>query len=233
MPRSNAANSANFANSSNTSTNTRNKVKNTKATYNTGKNESAESLMKRSFEPLLSPKDGKARLTFCGVQHSIIEWTDKTTGRHIDKPVMKLAFSCLDTTHEAPVTIGITCDYRLSEKNRLGQVLGIMGYNFQDDKQVIDEDDEYGIQTKQVNPGEVFDFLRGQCGLVFKGNLKPVEKINKKTGERYDSSLWDIDYTTLERKFLKTGEQERDMMSGDISDDDFQNPEIAMASESD
>ena len=211
---------------------TTSKVRNTKATYNTGKNESAESLMRRSFEPLLSPKDGKARLTFCGVQHSVIEWTDNT-GKDRDKPIMKLAFSCLDTTHECPATIGITCEYRLSEKNRLGQVLAIMGYSFEDDKQVIDEDDEYGIQTKQVNPTEIFNFLRAQCGLVFKGKLKSVVKTSKKTGEQYQSSLWDIDYTTLEPKFLKTGEQERDMMSGDVSDDEFQNPDIAMASESD
>ena len=217
---------------SSTTSNNTSKVKNTKVRYNNGRNESAESLMKRSFEPLFSPKDGKARLTFCGVQHSIIEWTDNK-GKHIDKPVMKLAFSCMDITHEAAITIGITCEYRLSEKNRLGQVLAIMGYNFQDDKQVIDEDDEYGIQTKKVNPSEVFDFLRSQCGLVFKGNLRPVEKTNKKTGERYESALWDIDYTTLEPKLSKTGEQERDMMSGDISDDDFQNPDIAMANESD
>ncbi|MDF5717182.1 MAG: hypothetical protein PUP93_25770 [Rhizonema sp. NSF051] len=225
--------SINSSNSFHTSIKTtQNKVKNTKATYNTGKNKSAESLMKRSFEPLFSPKDGKARLTFCGVQHSMIEWTDNS-GKHRDKPIMKLAFSCLDTTHECPATIGITCEYRLSEKNRLGQVLAIMGYSFKDDKQVIDEDDEYGIQTKQVNPTEIFDFLRTQCGLVFKGNLKPVIKTSKKTGEVYESSLWNIDYKTLEPKILKTGEQERDMMSSDISDDDFQNPDIAMASESD
>ena len=212
--------------------NTGNKVKNTKVTYNTGKNESAESLMKLSFEPLFSPKDGKARLTFCGVQHSVIEWTDNM-GKRKDKPVMKLAFSCLDTTHEYPATIGITCEYRLSEKNRLGQILTMMGYSFQKDKQVIDEDDEYGTQIKPINPSEIFDFLRTQCGLVFKGNLKSVVRVNKKTGEQYQSSLWDIDHTTLEPKFLKTGERERDMMSGDISDEDFQNPEITMASESD
>lgn len=209
---------------------TASKVRNTKAVYKTGKNEKAEALMKRSFEPLFSPIDGKARLTFCGVEHSIIEWT--IDGKKKDKPVMKLAFSCFDTTHENPQVIAVTCDYRLSEKNKLGQILTLMGYNFESKNEVIDANDEYGIKTNHTDTKELFDFLRGQCGLVFKGNLKPAMRKNKTTGEKYPAyGLWDIDYQSLEPKLLKTGERERDLMSGDISDEEFENPEIAMASE--
>ena len=205
------------------------KVRNTKVNFKVGKNETAESLMRQSFEPLFSPKDNKARLTFCGVEHSII--TLKKTGEQ--KPVIKLAFSCFDVTHEAPQVIAITCDYRVSKTNTLGQVLSMMGYQFEHDIAVIDEDDEYGTKTKQNNIREIFDFLRGQCGLVFKGKLFHPFKENKKTNEWYESSLWNIDHKTLEAKLTKAGTQERDMMASDISDDDFENPDIAMSNESD
>ena len=96
------------------------KVQSKNLTFKNGKNEVAESLMKRSFKPLFSPKDGKARLTFCGVEHDLLEWIDN--GKKREKPVMKLVFSCFDVTHEAPANIAITCEYRLSEQNRLGQI---------------------------------------------------------------------------------------------------------------
>ena len=211
---------------------TTSKVRNTKVDFKVGKNETAESLMKRSFEPLFSAKDGKARLTFCGVEHSIIEWTKD--GKHHEQPKLKLVFSCFDVTHEFPANIAVTCDYRLSEKNRLGQILAIMGYQFKNETVVIDADDEFGAQTKHTNPSEIFDFLRSQCGLVFKGNLTVATRKNKTTGEYVPRpGLWDIDYKTLEPKLTKAGTQERDMMASDISDEDFENPDITMASESD
>lgn len=211
---------------------TKSKVKNTKVDFKNGKNESAESLMKRSFEPLFSAKDGKARLTFCGVEHSIIEW--KKDGKHYEQPKLKLVFSCFDVTHEFPANIAVTCDYRLSEKNRLGQILTIMGYQFKNQTVIVDEEDEFGSQTKHTNPKEIFDFLRNQCGLVFKANLKIATRKNKTTGEYLPRpGLWDIDYVSLEPKLNKEGVQERDMMASDVSDEDFENPEIAMASESD
>ncbi len=221
------------------------KVQNTKINYKNGKNESAESLMKRSFEPLFSPKDGKARLTFCGVEHSVIEWINKKEWddedgkkhqkrKKIEKPVMKLVFSCLDETHESPANIAITCEYRLSENNRLGQVLTLMGYEFEFEKIILNNDDEFGRKTEyKTDPKQIFDFLREKCGLVFKGNLTVAIRKNK-AGEPVERpGLWDIDYKSLEPKLLKTGEQERDMMASDISDGDFENPEIAMANESD
>ncbi len=214
-----------------TSKTTTSKVRNTKATFNKGKNEKAESLMKRSFEPLFSPKDGKARLTFCGAVHSVIEWLKD--GKQHEQPKLKLAFSVLDTTHEAPVTIAITCDYRLSKTNRLGKVLTLMGFQFNDESEIVDEDDEFGVKAKQANPTEIFDFLREQCGLVFKGELVPATRKNKTTGEKYKASgLWDIVPESLEA-MLKNGEQLRDMMATDISDEQFENPDIAMASEAD
>lgn len=211
---------------------TNSKVTNTKAVFKTGKNEQAESLMKRSFEPLFSTKDNKARLTFCGAEHSVIEWTKD--GKHHEQPKLKLVFSCFDVTHEFPANIAVTCDYRLSEKNRLGQILTIMGYQFKNETVVLDEEDEYGSQTKHTNPKEIFDFLRSQCGLVYKANLTVASRKNKTTGEYVQRpGLWDIDYKTLEPKLTKTGNQERDMMASDISDEDFESPAIAMASESD
>ncbi len=210
---------------------TASKVRNNKASFKNSKNEQAESLMKRSFEPLFSPKDNKARLTFCGVEHSIIEWTKD--GKKHEKPVMKLVFSCLDTTHESPTNIAITCDYRLSTNNRLGQVLTIMGFTFADENEIIDEDDEFGVRKKQTNGSEIFDFLRGQCGLVFKANLETASRKNKTTGEKYKAyGLWEIDYKTLE-PMLKNGVQLRDMLASDISDEDFENPEIDQESDSD
>jgi hypothetical protein len=207
------------------------KVMNNKVTFKNSKNESAEKLMKRSFEPQFSSKDNKARLTFCGVEHSIIEWNKD--GKHHEKPVMKLVFSVLDVSHEQPANIAITCDYRLSTNNRLGRVLAIMGFDFADENEVVDEDDEFGVRKKQTNGSEIFDFLRSQCGLVFKGNLDTATRKNKTTGEKYKAyGLWEIDYKSLE-PMLKNGEQLRDMLASDISDEDFENPEIDLESDAD
>jgi|GEM_PF-1756741 hypothetical protein len=209
---------------------TQSKVRNTKLSFKNGKNQQAEALLKQSFEPLFSPKDGKARLTFCGVEHSLLEWEENR--QHKEAPVMKLVFSVLDITHEAPTTIALTCNYRLSERNLLGKVLKTMGYEFKKESTVIDEDDEFGVRTDIANPAEIFDFLRAQCGLVYKANLTVALRKDKTTGQKVERpGLWDIDASTLEPKMLKNGEQERDMMASDISDEDFQNPEIAMASE--
>jgi hypothetical protein len=210
---------------------TASKVHNSKVSFKNGKNEKAESLMKRAFEPKLSAKDNKARLTFCGVEHSIIEWTKD--GKKHEKPVMKLAFSCLDITHESPQVLAVTCDYRLSSNNRLGQILTIMGFNFTDEVEIIDDEDEFGTKAKQINPTEIFDFLRGQCGLVFKAGLETASRKNKTTGEKYKAyGLWEIAYKTLE-PMVKDGVQLRDMMANDVTDEDFVNPDIDMASESD
>lgn len=203
--------------------NTSAKVRNTKAQYKTGKNQVSESQLIVSFSPLFSPKDGKARLTFCGIEHTTIN-TSKG-----EKPVMRIVFSCLDTTHEAPQNIAITCDYRLSENNKLGQVLAIMGYEIKKSVETVDDDDEYGVKTTIVNPREIFDFFRSKCGLVFKGNLLVATRKDKTTGERVPApGLWDIDYKTL-TPFLKNGEQLRDMLASDVTDEDFENPEIAMS----
>lgn len=207
------------------------KIQSKNITFKNGKNETAESLMKRSFKPLFSPKDNKARLTFCGVEHDLLEWVD--SGKKREKPVMKLVFSCFDITHETPANIAITCEYRLSEKNRLGQIVQLMGYEFKEETITIDEDDEFGTKTKQTDPREIFDFLRDKCGLVYKGNLTVAIRKNK-LGERVERpGLWDIDYKSLEPKLDKKGNQERDMLASDITDEDFENPEIAMESVAD
>jgi len=199
------------------------KVRNTKAQYKVGKNEVSENQLKVSFAPLFSPKDGKARLTFCGVEHSIIKTNNN------EKPVMRITFSCLDETHEAPQNLAITCDYRLSENNKLGQILAIMGYEIKKSTEVVDEDDEFGVKSTVANPREIFDFFRSKCGLVFKANLMEATRKDKRTGERVPApGLWDIDYKTL-TPFVKNGEQLRDMLASDVSDEEFENPKIDMA----
>ncbi|NEQ20297.1 MAG: hypothetical protein F6K28_13840 [Microcoleus sp. SIO2G3] len=210
-----------------TTTSNTSKVSNRKAQYKTGKNDVSESQLVVSFSPLFSPKDGKARLTFCGIEHSTIEVMEK--GKKKEKPVMRITFSCLDETHEAPQNLAITCDYRLSEKNKLGQILTIMGYEIKKSIETVDEDDEYGTKTTVVNPREIFDFFRSKCGLVYKANLLEATRKNKTTGERVPApGLWDIDYKTLV-PFLKNGEQLRDMLASDVSDEEFENPRIDMA----
>jgi hypothetical protein len=201
------------------------KVRNTKAQYKTGKNQVSESQLIDAFTPQLSAKDGKARLTACGVEHTTI------TVNGNEKPVMKIVFSVLDETHEAPQNIAITCDYRLSETNKLGQILAIMGYEIKKSVEIVDEDDEYGVKTTIVNPREIFDFFRSMCGLVYKANLLVATRRDKATGERVPApGLWDIDYKTL-APFVKNGEQLRDMLASDVTDEDFENPEIAMSDE--
>jgi hypothetical protein len=199
------------------------KVQNRKAQYKTGKNEVSESQLIVSFSPLFSPKDGKARLTFCGIEHSSI------TVKGNEKPVMKITFSCLDETHEAPQNLAITCDYRLSEKNKLGQILSIMGYEIKKSTEVLDENDEFGVKSTVVNPREIFDFFRSRCGLVFKAYLMVATRKDKTTGERVPApGLWDIDYKSI-TPFLKNGEQLRDMLASDVTDEEFENPKIDMS----
>jgi hypothetical protein len=209
--------------STNNKVTTSSKVRNTKAKYKTGKNDFSESQLVVSFAPLFSPKDNMARLTFCGIEHSII------TVQKREKPVMRIVFSCLDETHEAPQNIAITCDYRLSERNKLGTILTIMGYEIKKSVETVDADDEFGVKTTVINPREIFDFFRSKTGLVFKANLMVATRKDKKTGERVPApGLWDIDYKTL-TPLLKDGEQLRDMLASDITDEEFENPEINMA----
>ena len=205
------------------------KVRNTKTSFNTGKNEKAESMLRRAFEPLFSAKDNKARLTFCGVQHSYNNQKNRKTGKNEEVPKLVLVFSCLDVTHEAPQNIGVRVDYRVSKSNALGRFLTLLGYQFKDIITVIDEDDEFGTKTKYDDSLNVFDYLRDKCGLVFKGELKKATATNK-DGQKYEKGLWNIITPSLE-PLMKNGEQLRDMMASDISDEDFENPDIAMTGE--
>jgi hypothetical protein len=180
-------------------------VRNSKATYNTGKNNLAESMMQRSFTPLLN-KFGQARLTFCGVEHS----SSKN-----DKPFMKLVFSVLDITHDAPANIGILSSYRYSEENKLGRFLDILGYTAPAIEYTsIDDDDEFGIKATNAGVDGIFEFLRERCGLVFKATL-----------EKMDSGLYRIDINSLEA-MMKDGTQQSDYMASDVTDETFENPNI-------
>ena len=192
-----------------------NTVRNTKAKFNTGTNKLAESLIKRSFTPLVSPKDGKSRLTFCGVEHSV--------SKDGNNPFMKLVFSCLDVTHDAPANIAILSSYRYSEQNKLGKFLALLGYVPPAiEYQVIDEEDEFGMKANDSGVDGIFEFLRERCGLVFKAELVMSEK---------RAGLYQIDIATIE-PMMKNGEQVTDYMASDVSDEVFENPSIDIDDES-
>jgi len=198
-------------------------AKSTKSTNNSTKIASSETSIVRSFEPLLSPKDGKARLAFIGCQHSIIEW--KKDGQKIIKPILKLVFSVTDVTQENPVNISLTCDYRYNPNNRLGVTLKAMGLVVVDEVEIIDEDDEFGTKMKPIDTNLIFNFLRECAGLVFKSGLQTATKKDKFTGERYDAKgLWEIDFNSIE-PYLKKGVQVRDTDADELGDD-FTAPKI-------
>jgi hypothetical protein len=189
-----------------------------KKTNKTAQQSPSEMLLKRSFEPLLSPKDNKARLTFVGYQHSILEW--KKDGEQITKPVLKLVFSVLDRTHENPANIAITCDYRYNPNNRLGVTLAAMGFELEETTEVVDEDDdEYGIRVNTLDSQMLFDFLRQKCGTVYKALLRTVSRTDKQTGEKKEAKgLWEIDFTSIEPLMNKDGVQKRDTTADEIGE---------------
>ncbi len=207
------------------------KVQNTKATFKNRKNETAENLIKHSFEPLFSPRDGKARLTFCGIEHSFNNEKRTVDGviKTVQIPKMVIVFSCLDVTHDNPQNIGIRVAYNLSKTNALGHFLTLLGYKAKDVSETVDQKDEYGVRVIRENPREIFDFLRDKCGLVFKANMEHPIAINRK-GEKYEKALWNILPYTIE-PMIKDGKQLRDMLASDVSDEDFEAPHIDMVDE--
>ena len=168
----------------------------------------SELQLKRSFEPLLSPKDNKARLTFVAYQHSVLEW--KKDGIVITKPVLKLVFNVRDKTHENPANIAITCDYRYNPNNRLGTTLNLMGFEVVEKVEIVDEDDEFGAKLTALDSQSLFEFLRQSAGLVYKASLRTVQRKDKLTGEKIEAKgLWEIDFTSIE-PFMMKGEHKRD-----------------------
>lgn len=168
----------------------------------------SELQLKRSFEPLLSPKDNKARLTFVAYQHSVLEW--KKDGEKITKPVLKLVFNVRDKTHENPANIAITCDYRYNPNNRLGTTLNLMGFEVVEKVEIVDEDDEFGAKLTALDSQSLFEFLRQSAGLVYKASLRTVQRKDKLTGEKIEAKgLWEIDFTSIE-PFMMKEEHKRD-----------------------
>jgi hypothetical protein len=192
----------------------------------------SELLLRRSFEPLLSPKDNKARLTFVGYQHSILEW--KKDGQQITKPVLKLVFSVLDRTHENPANIAITCDYRYNPNNRLGTTLKLMGFEVEETTQIVDEDDdEYGTKVNSLDTESLFHFLRQRAGSVYKGLLRTVSRTDKQTGEKKEAKgLWEIDFTSIEPLMSKDGVQKRDTTADELGSA-IASPKVDFESEAD
>src|SRR6476469_4405341 len=177
----------------------------------------SEQLLRRSFEPLLSPKDNKARLTFVGYQHSLIEW--KKDNQSVSKPVLKLVFSVLDKTHKNPANISITCDYRYNPNNRLGTTLKLMGFEIEETTEVVDEDDEYGVKVGDLDTESLFQFLQDTAGKVYKALLRVATKKDKKTGERYEAQgLWEIDFTSIAPFIGKDGKQKADTTADELGE---------------
>ena len=176
----------------------------------------SELLLRRSFEPLLSPKDNKARLTFVAYQHSVLEW--KKDDIVITKPVLKLVFNVRDKTHENPANIAITCDYRYNPNNRLGTTLNLMGFEVVEKVEIVDEDDEFGAKLTALDSQSLFEFLRQSAGLVYKASLRTVQRKDKLTGEKIEAKgLWEIDFTSIEA-FMVKGEHKRDTDADELGD---------------
>ena len=208
---------------------TTSKVQKSKVTFKNGKNVVSESLIRHSFEPLFSPKDGKARLTFCGLEHSFNNEKEMVDGKLETKQVPRLVivFSCLDVTHDDPKNIAIRVRYNLSKTNTLGRFLALLGYENKVTSEIVDAESEYGTKIKRTDPREIFDFLRDKCGLVFKAEMEKAQGVNRK-GKTYEKSLWNILIDTIE-PMMKDNQQVRDMLASDVTDEDFEAPQIDMA----
>lgn len=179
---------------------------NTNTTKNTMHTSISDHNIKRSFQPLVSKKDGSARLTFAGYQHSM---------SREQNPFLKIIFNCMDITHENPANIAILASYRLSEKNKLGKTLMSMGFTISDvEFEILDKNDEFGYRAIPENfTTQIYDFLDEQRGLVFKGKLEQLE----------ENGLYRIDIESL-TPLMKNGEQVRDYQSdeGETPDPDMQ-----------
>ena len=196
------------------STNGKKPMTRTHKEFYTGKNQVAESLLKEAFKPLISTKDGKARLTFIGAKHSMIQLKNKG-----EKPVIILVFSCLDTTHKNPANIQITADYRYSETNVLGRLMTIMGFTKPANSvTVIDPEDEFGTVEESINSDMVFDFLRSKCGSVWKAELESIMKRDNDGNKTLKSGLWTIKIDSLE-PYITEGNQVYDQQEESAFDD--------------
>lgn len=149
----------------------------------------SEQQFKRAFEPLTSRKDDKSQLTYAGYQHSL----NKSGGAFL-----KIVFSVLDVTGENPQNISVLSSYRYSDKNVLGRLLKMMGYEHQVEQIVTDADDEFGHVVKEDLNG-IYDFLDEQKGLVFKGFCRVPQ----------DDTFYRIDVDSIEVCLDKKGNHKR------------------------
>ncbi len=155
------------------------------------KNMQPEQTFKRSFTPLVSKKDGSARLTFAGYKHSVT--------KDGERPFFSIVFSSMDVTRENPANISVLSAYRYNETNVLGKLLTAMGYTVgKREEEIIDPDDEFGYVVKE-DLSTIYDFLDTQKGLVFKGEMTQ--------GER---NLYRIEVDSLKPLMGKDGNQQRD-----------------------
>lgn len=156
----------------------------------------------RSFAPLLSKKDGCARLTYAGYKHSCRK--DGTN------PFIKLIFTCRDVTHKNPANISILSNYKISKvvedskkMNKLTRSMLVMGYQFPEVKAVTidEEDDEFGHGEEDEDgfTESIYEFLKDMRGLVYKGTLDQEEK-----------GFYRIKIESLKPLTDKTGKQMRD-----------------------
>jgi hypothetical protein len=170
----------------------------------------------RSFAPLLSKKDGSARLTYAGYKHDCRK--DGTN------PYIKLIFTCRDVTHKNPANISILSNYKISKivddstkMNKITRSMLAMGYQFPEAQNVIidEEDEEFGyaiIDDEDGFTASIYDFLKDMKGLVYKGKLDQDEK-----------GFYRIQIESLKPLLDKTGKQLRDYEANEaISADELE-----------
>jgi hypothetical protein len=170
----------------------------------------------RSFAPLLSKKDGSARLTYAGYLH---DKNKKTL-----EPYIKLIFTCRDVTHKNPVNISILSNYKISKivndttkMNKITRSMLAMGYKFPDAQNIIidEEDEEFGYAIIDDEDGfttGIYDFLKDMRGLVYKGKL-----------DQDDKGFYRIQIESLKPLLDKAGKQLRDYEANEaISADELE-----------
>lgn len=174
-----------------------------------------EQIFTRSFAPLLSKKDGSARLTYAGYVHSCRK--DGTN------PFIKLIFTCRDITHKNPVNISILSSYRISKigsdltkMNKITRSMLAMGFNFPEAKAItIDADDDefgHGIIDDDGFNEAIYEFLKEMRGLVFKALL-----------DQDDKGFYRIQIESLKPLIGKDSKQLRDYEADDaINADEIQ-----------
>lgn len=160
------------------------------------------------FKPLTSRADGKARLTFMGLNHGFTK--DETRG------YMQLIWACMDVTKQYTQNLSILTGYRVEipgeNANVLTRMLMAIGYKFPDVEAIAnmveeDPDDEFGYYQKvQDVSNDVYAFLETCKGQVYKAYVETDER-----------KFYRIDVNSIE-PLMKEGKPLRDFQAGQVGE---------------